>query len=245
MPPLMSWLRALIFLIGQIASAVLISPVALLCLALPSLSRARIIASWARFNIISLKYVCGITYEITGVENIPTQPAVLISNHQSAWETLCFQLIFPPQSYILKWQLLCIPFFGWGLAANRPIAINRSKKIKALEQLLTKGAARLNEGRWLVVFPEGTRMPPGNPGKFQSGGAMIAAKTGAPVVPVAHNAGLFWRKNAFRKHPGVIQVHIGKAIASEGKKAREINAQAETWIVNTLRELPQQRSESV
>ena len=116
---------------------------------------------------------------------------MLIANHQSAWETLCFQLIFPPQSYILKWQLLWIPFFGWGLAANRPVAINRSQKVRAMEQLLKQGTVRLNEGRWLVVFPEGTRMPPGRPGKFQPGGALVAAKTGAPVVPVAHNAGVF------------------------------------------------------
>ena len=237
MPPV----RALIFLVGQIISAVLISPVALLCLALPSLPRARIISAWARFNIWSLKHVCGVTCEVTGAENIPKQPAVLISNHQSAWETLYFQLIFPPQSYILKWQLLWIPFFGWGLAANRPVAINRSKKIRALEQLLKQGAARLREGRWVVAFPEGTRMPPGSPGKFQPGGAMLAAKTGAPVVPVAHNAGVFWPKNGFIKHPGVIQMRVGKPIQTTGKKPKQINAQVELWIVDTLRELPQSR----
>ncbi len=234
-------LRSLIFLIGQILSAMLIGPVAIFCLILPSLPRARIISSWARFNIWSLKHVCGITYDITGAENIPARPAVLISNHQSAWETLCFQLIFPPQSYILKWQLLWIPFFGWGLAANRPVAINRSKKTRALEQMLKQGAARLTEGRWLVVFPEGTRMPPGSPGKFQPGGALIAAKTGAPVVPVAHNAGLFWPKRGFIKHPGVIHIHIGKAIETKGQKAREINTHAESWIAETLRTLPQSR----
>ena len=235
-------MRSLVFLAGQILSAVLVSPVALLCLALPSLPRARIIACWARFNIWSLKHVCGITCEVIGAENIPARPAVLIANHQSAWETLYFQLLFPPQSYILKWQLLWIPFFGWGLAANRPVAINRTRKTRALEQLLKQGATRLAEGRWLVVFPEGTRSPPGNPGKFQPGGAMIAAKTGAPVVPVAHNAGLFWPKNGFLKRPGVIQLRIGEAIHSEGKKAREINTKAETWIIKTLRTLPQSRA---
>ena len=239
--PIHQRLRSLIFLSGQVVSALLISPVALLCLALPSLSRARIISSWARFNIWSLKVVCGITCEVTGAENIPDRPAVLLSNHQSAWETLYFQLIFPPQSYILKWQLLWIPFFGWGLAANRPVAINRAKKIKALEQLLKQGAARLAEGRWLVVFPEGTRRPPGRPGKFQPGGALIATQTGAPVVPVAHNAGIFWPKSAFLKHPGVIRMHIGPAIESTNKNPREINARAEAWISETLRGLPQSR----
>ena len=234
-------LRALVFLTGQIVSALLVSPVALLCLTLPSLPRARIISSWARFNIWTLKIVCGITCEVTGAENIPARPAVLLANHQSAWETLYFQLLFPPQSYILKWQLLWIPFFGWGLAANRPVAINRSRKIKALEQLLKQGAVRLNEGRWLVIFPEGTRRPPGKPGKFQPGGALIATQTGAPVVPVAHNAGLFWPKNAFLKHPGIIRLHIGKPIETHGKNPREITARAEEWITQTLLTLPQSR----
>lgn len=234
-------LRSLIFLLGQILSALLISPIAILCVALPSLLRARIISAWARFNIWSLRRVCGITFQVHGAEHIPARPAVLISNHQSAWETLCFQLIFPPQSYILKWQLLWIPFFGWGLAANRPVAINRSRKIRALEQLRKQGAARLREGRWLVIFPEGTRRPPGRPGEFQAGGAMIAARSGAPVVPVAHNAGVFWPKNGFLKHPGVIQVRIGEVIESEGVKPREIAARAEIWIKQTLATLPQSR----
>ena len=188
-----------------------------MCMVVPSLPRARIIAAWARFNIWTLQHLCGITCVVSGAENLPTEPAIIISNHQSAWETLYFQLIFPPQSYILKAQLLWIPFFGWGLAANRPVAINRRKKIKALEQLLKQGAARLNEGRWLVIFPEGTRNPPGAPGKFQPGGAMIAAKTAAPIVPVAHNAGLFWRKKGFLKHPGEIHLIIGKPIPTKNK----------------------------
>jgi len=138
----------------------------------------------------------------------------------------------------LKAQLLWIPLFGWGLAANRPVAINRARKVRALEQLLRQGAARLDEGRWLVVFPEGTRRPPGAPGKFQAGGALVAAKTGAPIVPVAHNAGLFWPKQAFLKKPGVIRMRIGETIDSEGQDARELNARAQRWIVEALRELP-------
>lgn len=232
-------LRSLIFLTGQIVSALLFTPVALCCLALPSLPRARVIAGWARFNIWSLKHLCGITCEVTGAEHLPDRPAVLISNHQSAWETIYFQLVFPPQSYILKVQLLWIPVFGWGLAANRPVAINRARKVRALEQLLKEGAVRLNEGRWLVVFPEGTRRPPGDPGRFQMGGALVAVKTGAPIVPVAHNAGLFWPKKAFLKRPGVIRMHIGEVIESEGRDPREVNARVERRIKETLRGLPQ------
>ena len=234
-------LGSLLYLAAQAASALLFSPFALLCVVLPSVPRARVIGIWARFNIWTLRVFCGITCEVRGVENIPPRPAVLLANHQSAWETLYFQLVFPPQSYILKSQLLWIPFFGWGLAANRPVAINRAKKIRALEQLLTQGAIRLREGRWVVAFPEGTRMPPGRPGKFQAGGALLAVRSGAPVVPVAHNAGLFWPKNGFLKRRGVIQLRIGAPIESKGRKPQEVNAQAETWVHKTLRELPQSR----
>ena len=232
-------LRALIFAAGQGLSAVVVSVAAVLCIPMSSLTRARVVSAWARFNIWTLKHVCKISFEVSGRENIPRHPAVIIANHQSAWETLCFQIIFPPQSYILKSQLLWIPFFGWGLAANRPIAINRAKKIRAIDQLLTQGAARLNEGRWLVVFPEGTRRPPQQPGKFQPGGAMIAAHTGAPIVPVAHNAGVFWPKNSFIKHPGVVRVRIGAAIPSANQNARELTARAEQWIIESLRAMPQ------
>lgn len=234
--------RSLLYLLAQAVSAVLFSPLALLCASLPSIPRGRIIALWARFNIWTLQWICGVTCEVHGAENIPARPVVVVSNHQSAWETLYFQKLFPPQSYILKWQLLWIPFFGWGLAANRPVAINRAKKVRALEQLLTQGAIRLREGRWLVIFPEGTRMPPGRPAKFQAGGAMVAVRNGAPLLPIAHNAGLFWPKNSFRKYPGVVQLRIGKPIESKGRKAQEVNAEAQAWVHQTLRELPQARA---
>lgn len=234
----MLYLRSLLYLIGQIISAVIVSLIAICCFFLPSLTRAKVIAIWARFNIYTLRKLCGISYRVIGVENIPRQPSIIIANHQSAWETLCFQLIFPPQSYLLKKELLWLPFFGWGLAMNRPISIDRSKKTKALEHLIKQGIIRLNEGRWLVIFPEGTRMAPGKPGKFQVGGAMIAAKSGHPIVPVAHNAGVFWRKNSFLKYPGVVDVVIGQAIEPDGRTSREINQEVESWIYERLNKLP-------
>lgn len=121
---------------------------------------------------------------------------------------------------------------------NRPISIDRSKKTKALEQLIKQGTIRLNEGRWLVIFPEGTRKPPGNPGKFQVGGAMIAAESGHAIVPVAHNAGLFWAKNGFLKQPGVVDMIIGPAIEPRGRTAREINQEVEAWIRSAMTRLP-------
>ena len=218
-------------------SAVVVCCLALLCFALPSPTRARVIGLWARFNICTLAWLCGVRHRVTGTENIPSGPAIIIANHQSAWETLAFQLIFPAQSYLLKRELLWIPIFGWGLALNRPIAINRSRKIRALDTLVKEGVIRLKEGRWLVIFPEGTRRTPGEMAKFQVGGAMIAAKSGYPVVPVVHNSGVFWPKRSFLKYPGTIDVVIGPVIASRGKKARQINREAEQWILSGQKEL--------
>lgn len=237
----MIYLRSLVYLAGQITSAIVVSLLAVLFFFLPALARTRIITQWARFNIWSLRILCGITYRVQGTENIPDEPSIIIANHQSAWETLCFQLIFPAQSYLLKRNLLWIPFFGWGLGLNRPIAIDRSQKFRALDVLVREGKIRLDEGRWLVIFPEGTRQEPGAPGKFLAGGALVAAKTGSPVVPVAHNAGVYWPKSSFLKYPGTIDVVIGPRIDSEGKKARQINQQAESWIVDTLSGLPATR----
>ncbi|MGI9319196.1 MAG: lysophospholipid acyltransferase family protein [bacterium] len=233
--------RSLIYIVGQIISAVIVDILVLLTFPLPRPIRDRVITSWARFNIWTLGIVCGLKYRIRGAENIPDRSAIIISNHQSAWETLCFQLFFPPLSFVLKKQLLWIPFFGWGLAAYRPIAIDRAQKMRALDQLITQGQQRLEEGRWLVIYPEGTRMSPGQPGKFQIGGAMIAAKSGAPIVPVAHNAGVFWPKRSFLKFPGCIDVVIGPAIETKGRRAREINEQVEGWIKSTIAELPSNR----
>lgn len=231
-------LRSLVYLLGQIISAVVVDIAVLLCLPFPMAVRDRVIPSWARFNIWTLRVICGIDYRLVGTEHIPDEPAIVVSNHQSAWETLCFQLFFPPLSYILKRQLLWIPFFGWGLAAYRPIAIDRSKKVKALDQLIHQGQQRLQEGRWLVIYPEGTRMPPDQPARFQAGAAMISSKSGAPILPVAHNAGVFWPRNSFLKYPGTIDVVIGPPVRPEGKKTRQINSEVEAWIKQTQARLP-------
>ncbi len=231
-------LRSLTYLLGQIISAIIISILAVVCLVLPAGIRDPVISSWARINIWSLRVICRIDYQLEGIENIPSKPSIIIANHQSAWETLFFQVIFPPLSFILKRELLWIPFFGWGLAAYRPIAIDRSRKIKALDQLIKQGAERLKQGRWPVIYPEGTRMKPRQPGKFQIGGAMIAAKTGATIVPIAHNAGVFWPKNGFLKYPGTINIVIGHPISTEGRKAREINQEVEQWIIEAMTGLP-------
>ena len=206
------------------------SLIAILSMPLPPLLRARIVSGWAHFILWWLKLTCNLSHEVQGMENLPDNPSVILSKHQSAWETIAFQTIFPPQAWVLKKELLYIPFFGWGLAASKPIAIDRSKGIRALDHIAKQGIERLQEGRWVVVFPEGTRTKPGEKGRYNVGGAMLASRACAQIVPVAHNAGTYWRKRGFLKHPGVIQVSIGPAISPAGKKAKQINIEVENWI---------------
>ncbi len=228
------------FVFGQVTSTILFSPPALILSPfLTSLQKAAFIGLWAGFLRWWLKICCRLDYNVRGTQHLPDEPSVVIANHQSAWETILFQKIFPAQSYLLKKELLWIPFFGWGLASNEPIAIDRGKKTQALQQLISQGKERLKKGRWIIIFPEGTRRPVSEPGDFQVGGALIATKAQVPVVPVAHNAGVFWsKKNSFNKKPGTIEVIIGPPIKSKGRKPREVNAEARAWILEALKDLP-------
>lgn len=185
---------------------------------------------------------CGLSHEVSGLENIPDEAAIIMCKHQSAWETLALQLIFPPQVWILKRELLWIPIYGWGLAAMNPIAIDRSSKMRALKQIVRQGCERLQQGLWVVIFPEGTRVAPGEKGKYQPGGGMLAEKSNFPIVPIAHNSGYFWPKNSFRKWPGSIRMVIGPTINPQGKSASEITKQVEAWIESAVSELPEGNS---
>ena len=208
-------------------------PYALLALAtfpLPRMLRYRVISGWSRLVVLLARLILKIQWRVEGREHLPRRPAVILAKHQSAWETMAFQLIFPPQVHVLKRELLWIPFFGWGLALMSPIAINRKKGPAALRAMARKGAQRLAQGFWVVVFPEGTRVAPGERRRYQPGGAWLAAASGAPVVPVAHNAGLLWPRNSFLKYPGKVTVRIGPPIESKGRDAEAINALAEQWI---------------
>ncbi len=231
-------LRSLIFLLLQGLLTPIFSTLALLTFPFPPLTRYRFISSYARTMIWLLRVVCGIRHEVRGIENIPKEPCVVLCKHQSAWETLALQQIFPPQAWVLKRELLRLPFFGWGLAMSSPIAIERSDGKGAIKQLLAQGKERLAQGFCVVVFPEGTRVPFGKRGKYKIGGALLAASSGAPVVPVAHNAGRLWGRKAFSKHPGLITMSIGKPIETKGRKAEEINAEVEAWIENEIQRLP-------
>ncbi|MBI1943968.1 MAG: 1-acyl-sn-glycerol-3-phosphate acyltransferase [Betaproteobacteria bacterium] len=226
----MTWLRSTLFWLVLI---VLTPPYALLALAaapLPRMARYRVISGWSLAVLWCLRRLCGIRCKVQGREHLPRRPAVILSKHQSAWETLAFQGIFPPQVHVLKRELLWIPFFGWGLALMSPIAIDRARGMAAMRQIARRGKRRLEQGFWVVVFPEGTRVAPGERRKYQLGGAWLAAYAGAPVVPVAHNAGLVWPRNSFLKFPGRVTVRIGPPIESAGRDAETINAMAEQWI---------------
>ncbi len=210
------------------------SAIALMTVFLPRHTRWRIISGWSRCVIWLSVWILGLEYRVEGRENLTDRPAIILSKHQSAWETLAFQLIFPPQVHVLKKELLWIPFFGWGLALMSPIAIDRGRGMRALRQMATKGADRLAQGFWIVVFPEGTRVRPGATGEYRTGGAWLAVRTGAPVIPVAHNAGVYWGRNAFIKRPGVIRVVIGKPIASTGQSPELLNETVKAWIENEM-----------
>jgi 1-acyl-sn-glycerol-3-phosphate acyltransferase len=230
-------IRSLIFLLLQIIITPVFSALALLTFPLSRLARYRIISLWAKMMLPILRVVCGIRHQVKGVENLPKQPCVILCKHQSAWETLALQQIFPPQVWVLKRELLWIPFFGWALALTSPIAIKRSDGKGAIKQLLEQGKQRLEQGFCVVVFPEGTRIPYGQRGKYKIGGALLAASSGVPVIPVAHNAGRLWGRKAFSKHPGLITMSIGAPIETKGLKAEEINQRAEAWIENEIRNL--------
>lgn len=233
----MRFLGSLLFLLGQIITAVPYSVVAIAVVPLPPVTRSRLISGWARIVVWWLKITCGITHSVSGLEHLTAEPCVILSKHQSAWETIAFQVIFPPQTWVLKRELLWIPLFGWALAASRPIAIDRGVGVKALEQVVKHGVDRIRDGRYVIVFPEGTRVRAGDKERYSPGGAMLAVKAGVPVVPVAHNAGEYWPRRGFLKRRGVIRVVVGPQIATIGRRPRQITAQAEAWIEATMKDL--------
>jgi 1-acyl-sn-glycerol-3-phosphate acyltransferase len=225
------YLGSSLLLVYTVFSTILLGIVILACAKYSFTLRYRLANQWIGSFLWMLRQCCGLTYQIEGLDNIPSDhAAVILSKHQSAWETIALRRFISPQTAVLKKSLLTIPFGGWALSTLKPIAIDRSNQKEALKMLLEQGTARLQEGLFVLVFPEGTRVAPGHSKKFNAGGAMLAQKSGFPVIPIAHNAGEFWPRNSFLKYPGVISVKIGPAISVSNKKAKEINAEAEAWI---------------
>jgi 1-acyl-sn-glycerol-3-phosphate acyltransferase len=210
---------------------------------LPMRTRNRIGNQWSSVNMWLLKIICGLDYRVRGTENLPgEEAAIVMSKHQSAWETIALRTIIGGnQSWILKRELMWIPFFGWAIAIMEPIAINRKAGRKAVVQVIRQGREYLERGNKVILFPEGTRTAPGTKGRYKLGGALLAEKSGCKVVPVCHNAGVFWRRRDIRKYPGMIDVVVGEPILTEGRKAQEILDEVEQWIESTLETLPQTR----
>lgn len=223
-------LRSCLYALFQLVVTPPYALIALLTFPLPALYRYRVITFWTRLMVGAATVICGIRYRIVGVERVPRTPCIVLSKHQSAWETLAFQCIFPPQVWVLKRELLWIPFFGWGLAMLSPIAIDRGSGARALRQMLEQGRDRLARGYWIVMFPEGTRVSPGNRGRYHPGGAWLAVQAGATVLPVAHDAGKCWPRNSFLKYPGTITVSIGEPIAAGGLEPAQLIRRVEDWI---------------
>jgi 1-acyl-sn-glycerol-3-phosphate acyltransferase len=226
-------IRNILFYLG-------IGPVTLFFTALGSLFffmpykvRYHIITSWSHFFIFWAKITCGLKYHVEGRKNIPKHNAIVFSNHQSMWETIFMQVLLPYQAWVLKKELLYIPVFGWGLALIEPIAINR-KSFNSVRELIRQGKKCLEAGRWVIIFPEGTRVAPGKDHRYSRSGAALAEASHFPVVPIAHNAGHFWPRGFFIKKPGTIKVVIGPEIHTQGKTATEINVEAENWIKKTV-----------
>ncbi len=194
--------------------------------------------SWGLQIVRLAKLICGIDYNIVGLENLPSTPSIVMAKHQSAWETVSLLAYMPRASWIIKRELVYVPFVGWALAALKSIAIDRKSGKAARDQILDQGREYLAAGQWVIIFPEGTRVEPGKKGRYGIGGAWLAANTGTPIVPIAHNAGEMWRRNAFIKRPGRVTMSIGPAIETKDKTSIDVIKQVEAWIENEMARLP-------
>lgn len=238
----MIFLRSTLFALVQSLATVFFALVALLSFPFAPFVRYRLITLWNRFVVKAAALICGIRFEIRGRENLPDRPVIVMAKHQSAWETIALPILLPPQAMVLKKELLRIPFFGWGLALTSPIAIDRHAGKEALRQIVAQGRHRMEQGFWVTIFPEGTRVKPGEAGRYAIGGAWLATHTQTPVLPVAHNAGEVWPRHSFIKRPGTITVSIGPVISSQGKKADALNAEVKAWIESEMKQLPHARA---
>lgn len=238
-----SYVRSILFYIAVLISSILWAPVVYTALLWPIEKRDIFSRWWSGSVVNAAKYICGLQYHIEGLENLPTNNAIIYSKHQSAWEVVMFKKDFPPiNTFILKRELLKMPIIGWGMHAFNPIAINRGNARRALKEVIEQGTNRLQQGLWVVIFPEGTRVDPGKTCKYQPGGAMLAKQSGYPLLPVALNSGDCWRRNSILKIPGNITVKIGTLIDPQDKTVREMNELAKQQIEAMMEEISEARS---
>ena len=230
------FLRSLLFNVVMVLATVIWVFVCLLAAPLSYNKRYWVTSRWNVFVIWCAKVICGIHYKFKGYDNLPDAPAIVLSKHQSAWETIfLLPSLTRPLVYVFKKEILYIPFFGWGMALLRMIPIDRKQGKNAFKQVVTQGKRRLADGQWIIMFPEGTRIPVGQAGKYKSGGTRLAVETQSVVVPIAHNSGEYWPKGSFIKRPGTITVSIGKPISPAGHTADSMMQEVENWIESEMR----------
>jgi 1-acyl-sn-glycerol-3-phosphate acyltransferase len=208
------------------------------CLLLPFPRRFVLARVWAVTLLGALKWICRLDYRIEGLERVPPGNHIALWKHSSSWETIAMAVVFPRQVWVLKRELLWVPVVGWGIRQLHAIAIDRKSGHSAVAQVVAQGKQRLAEGDWVIVFPEGTRMPRGETRRYGVSGTLLAAETGRCVVPVAHNAGEFWPRRGLMKKPGTVRVVIGEAVPCAGRDVREVNRQVQEWIETTIAGLP-------
>jgi 1-acyl-sn-glycerol-3-phosphate acyltransferase len=234
-------LRSLLFLVGAVPITAFFGTLVPLSGLLGHRAALYTARLWAQWLVKWCEWSCGIRYQVRGWEHVPKTPAVIMAKHQSAWETLFIEATFPFQCWIIKRELLWLPFVGWGLWAVRSIAIDRKSGVSAREQIVEQGAKRIADGLWVTIFPEGTRVRVGQAGRYGIGGGTLATRTGTPILPIAHNAGEFWGRYAFRKHAGTVQVVIGSPIPTAGRDALAVTREVEAWIEGEMRKLNPER----
>lgn len=192
---------------------------------------------WAKAILTLLRWCCRLDYSVRGLEHLPDENTVILVKHSSAWETIAQLVLFPSQTWVMKRELIWAPILGWALALLKPIAINRGGGRNAVNQVIERGQARLGEGLWVMIFPEGTRVPVGQMGRFGLSGILLAQAAGKPVVPVAHNAGYFWPRRGLLKKPGTIQLVIGNPVETANREPREVSDEVKAWMEAEIAEM--------
>ena len=211
-------------------------PFVILCTFLPFPRRYRLVRIYGGGMLWALKWSCGITYRVEG-EPIPEGAHIALWKHSSTWETMAMMVVFPRQVWVLKRELLWVPVVGIGVWQMHSIAINRKSGHSAVSQVVEQGKQRLAEGSWVMIFPEGTRLPAGETRRYGVSGTLLARATGRLIVPVAHNAGYYWPRRGLYKRPGVVRVVIGTAVSAQGRDVRQLNEQLQAWVEQTVREI--------
>jgi 1-acyl-sn-glycerol-3-phosphate acyltransferase len=238
----MNHLRSGLYLLVLTVTVIPWALVVLTAYVTPLATRYRLCTMWTRFAIVAARRICGIRWKVEGWDNLPDAPAILLPKHQSTWETFWLPSFLPhPLTFVYKRELHLVPFFGWAMASLHMINIDRSRGQDAFEQVVKQGTEHLRDGWWIVIFPEGTRTPPGSTRRYKTGGARLAVRTGTPVVPIAVNSGEVWPRRAFLKVPGEITISIGPAVSPEGRTAEQVSSLVESWIETEMRRLAPHR----